>query len=199
MDPVSKVPSRIDAASSTLILRPQSAADADDEWKRALVDDPNMTALIGISLSQQPSAWYEEWCDTLNAPPADAAVIATPELTDEKDYDDIEVKTVATPSNLTGLGVKTTPYLSRWNEAVVVIDPLTVLFQYADTQEVYQFLHVLLTRVRTSGGSVQVYADPAAKTDRTVELLKSLFDTVVEYDPEPDDEEETAWNIRHRS
>lgn len=195
MDPVSQVSSEIDTAPSILVLRPQSASDADGEWKRALVDDPDATALIGISLSQQPSVWYEEWCDTLETAPADAAVIATPELTGENDCDDIDVKTVATPSNLTGLGVKTTPYLSRWSGAVVVIDPLTVLFQYADANEVYQFLHVLLTRVRTSGGSVQVYADPAVESDRTVELLKSLFDAVVEYDPKDD---ETPWNVRHR-
>ena len=81
----------------------------------------------------------------------------------------------------------------------MVIDPLTVLFQYADTQAVYRFLHVLLTRVQTSGGSVQVYADPAAEADRAVELLKSLFDAVVEYDPEANDEDETPWNVRHRS
>jgi hypothetical protein len=199
VDPVSKASSRIDAASSTLVLRPQSATDADSAWKRALIDDPDATALIGISLSQQPSVWYEEWCDTLETAPADAAVIATPELTGETNCDDIEVKTVATSSNLTGIGVKTTPYLSRWKGPVVVIDPLTLLFQYADTQEVYQFLHVLLTRARTSGGSVQVYADPAVETDRTVELLKSLFDAVVEYDPDADGEDETPWNVRHRS
>ena len=199
MDSVSQASSRIDTASSILILRPQSATDADDEWKRALVEGPDATALIGISLSQQPSVWYEEWCDTLETAPADAAVISTPELTGENHCDDIEVKTVATPSNLTGLGVKTTPYLSRWDEAIVVIDPLTVLFQYADTQELYQFLHVLLTRVQTSGGSAQVYADPAVESDRTVELLKSLFDAVVEYDPDVDSEDEAPWNVRHRS
>jgi KaiC/GvpD/RAD55 family RecA-like ATPase len=93
--------------------------------------------------------------------------------------------------------VNTTPYLSRWGEAVVVIDPLTVLFQYADTQAVYRFLHVLLTRVRTNNGSVQVYVDPAVEADRTVELLKSLFDAVVEYETDAGDE--TAWNVHCRS
>lgn len=199
MDSVSHISSRIDDASSTLVLRPQSAADADPEWKRALVDDPEAAALIGISLSQQPSVWYEEWCDILETDSTDAAVIATPELTGEETCDDIEVKTVATPSNLTGLGVKTTPYLSQWNGAVVVIDPLTVLFQYADTQEVYQFLHVLLTRVRTNGGSVQVYVDPVVEDEQTIELLKGLFDAVVEYDPDADTEGEIPWNVRCRS
>ena len=197
MDPVPRAASQIDGASSTLVLRPQSAADADTAWKRSLVDDPDSAALVGLSLSQQPSVWYEEWCDTLETEPADAAVITTPELASEEGCDDIEVKTVATPSNLTGLGVKTTPYLSRWSGAVVVIDPLTVLFQYADTQAVYRFLHVLLTRVRTNNGSVQVYVDPAVEADRTVELLKSLFDAVVEY--ETDAEDETAWNVQCRS
>jgi hypothetical protein len=44
---------------------------------------------------------------------------------------------------------------------------------------------------------VQVYVDPAVEADRTVELLKSLFDAVVEYETDAGDE--TAWNVHCRS
>jgi hypothetical protein len=195
VDPVSRAASEIEGASSVLILRPQSAVRTDAAWKRALVDDPESVELLGVCLSDRPTDWYEEWCEALGTDPAAAAVITTPELTGEDDPNGVEVKTVATPANLTGIGVKTTPYLSRWDDAVTVVEPLTVLFQYADTREVYQFLHVLLAQLRTNGGEVQVYVDPMVEDERTIELLKSLFDAVVEYDP---DGEGGDWNARLR-
>lgn len=195
MDPVSQAASEIQGASSVLILRPQSAAGTDAEWKRALVDDPEAIRLIGVSLSDRPADWYDGWREVLGTEPTAAAVITTPELADD-DPDDVEVKTVATPSNLTGIGVKTTPYLNRWDDTITVIEPLTVLFQYADTREVYQFLHVLLAQLRTSGGTVQVYVDPMIEGERTIALLKSLFDAVVEYDP--DSEGDGDWKARLR-
>ena len=195
MDPVSRAASEIEGASSVLILRPQSAAGADTEWKRALVDDPESVELLGVSLSARPGDWYEGWCEVLGTEPT-AAVITTPELAGDDDPEGVEVKTVATPSNLTGIGVKTTPYLTRWDDAVAVVEPLTVLFQYADTREVYQFLHVLLARIRSNSGGVQVYVDPMVEDEQTIELLKSLFDAVVEYDP--NGEGDGDWTARLR-
>lgn len=192
MKSVSRAASEIEDASSVLILRPQAAAGTDTEWKRALIDDPDSVELLGVSLSDRPAEWYEGWCAVLGTEPAAAAVITTPELAGRDAPDDVTVKTVATPSNLTGIGVKTTPYLTRWDEAVTVVEPLTVLFQYANTREVYQFLHVLLTQLRTNGGEVQVYVDPMIEGERTIELLKSLFDAVVEHDPDGDDGDWTA-------
>lgn len=195
MDSVSRAASRIDAASSVLILRPQSAARADTAWRRALVDDPESVELLGVCLSDRPEEWHEKWCEVLGTEPAAAAVITTPELAGEDDPDGVEVKTVATPSNLTGIGVKTTPYLNRWDDAVTVVEPLTVLCQYAGTREIYQFLHVLLARLG-SDGEAQVYVDPVVEDDRSIELLKSLFDAVVEYDP--DGGSDGDWNARLR-
>lgn len=194
MNSVSRAAARIDGASSVLILRPQSAAGADAEWKRALVDDPETVQLLGVSLTDRPAEWYREWSEVLGTEP-EAAAITTPELAGDDDPGGVEVKTVATPANLTGIGAKSTSYVSRWDDVVAVVEPLTVLLQYADTREIYQFLHVLLAQLRTSGGTVQVYVDPMVEDERTVELLKSLFDAVVEYDPggEGDD-----WNVRRR-
>jgi hypothetical protein len=190
---LSQAAAEVDDASSVLVLRPQSAAGADEEWKRALVDDPEAVDLVGVTFGKGPSTWYDEWCEVLGTDPT-AAAVTTPELADDPP-DDVEVETVTTPSNLTGIGVKTTPFCTRWDDAVVTIEPLTVLFQYADTEQIYQFLHVLLTRLRTDGGGAQVYADPTVKRERTVELVKSLFDGVVEYDPDGDGQ----WNAARRS
>lgn len=179
-----------------LVLRPQVAAESDAEWKRALVADPDAIKLLGVSLSDRPADWYDGWCEALGTEPTAAAVITTPALAGDDDPEGVGIETVATPSNLTGIGVKITPYLSQWDDAVVVIEPLSVLFQYADAREVYQFLHVLLAQLKSSGGAVQVYVDPMVESEQTVELLKSLFDAVVEY--EPDGAGDGGWNARLR-
>lgn len=196
MDPVSQAASRVDSASSVLVLRPQSVVGADREWKQALIDAPEGIELLGVCLSNRPADWYEGWCEALGTEPAVAAAVTTPELASNNDPDGVEVQTVATPSNLTGIGVKTTPYLTRWDNAVVAIEPLTVLFQYADAREVYQFLHVLFAQLRSSGSEVQVYVDPMVEDKQTIELLKSLFDAVVEYDH--DGEGDEGWHARVR-
>ena len=71
-----------------------------------------------------------------------------------------------------------------------------MLFQYASSRDIYQFLHVLTTRLRTNGGEVQVYLDPVVEDDRTIERLKSLFDVVIEYDRSGDGESD--WMVRRR-
>ena len=197
VDSASDAAAAVDDVRSVLILRPQSTPRAETKCKRALVDDPAEAELLGVSLSERPAAWYDGWCDVLGAEPDSAAVVTTPELATGDAPAGVEVKTVATPSNLTGVGVKTTPYLSRWEDPTAVIESLTVLLQYADQQEAYQFLHVLETQVRQSGGEMQVYADPIAEDDRTLELLKIIFDGVVEYEDATDGGAE--WAVQRRT
>jgi hypothetical protein len=196
---VSGVPpsaARVEDASSVLVLRPRSATVDDAGVKRALIDDPEAAGLVGISLSEQPAVWYDKWRGTLGCDPDTAAVVTTPELAGDDDEDYVTVKTVTTPSNLTRIGVKTTPFLTRWDNPIVIVESLSVLCQYADSQEVYKFLHVLTTQLRSSGGEAQVYLDPVVEDDRTVERLKGLFDSVIEYDPDEDSEDD--WTVRRR-
>jgi len=186
--------SQIDGAQVVLVLRPQTAASEDPICKRTFVDDPTEAELLGVSFSQRPAQWYDGWCDALGADPTAATVITTPEFGDSDVGDrDVGVETVATPSNLTGVGVKTTPYLNEWADAVVAVESLTVLLQYASPQAVYRFLHVLTTRIRTTGSTGQFYLDPTIQDDQTVDLLKTLFDVVVECDGSED-----GWTIRRR-
>ena len=187
---------RVADASSVLVLRPQSDTVDDAELKRTLVDDPTSASLVGVSLSEPPSAWYDEWCSTLGCDPDAAAVITTPELTGEAGENDVIVETVAAPSNLTRSGVKATTFLSRWDGPTVVVERLSVLFQCADARDIYEFLHVVTTQLRASSGDAQVDLDPTLEDDRTVERLEGLFDAVVEYDAGRGDG--SKWTVRRR-
>lgn len=197
MSSIAKVAAEVRDAPTVLILRPQTAAAADAEFRRHFVADEHDTELLGISFSQPPSTWYDLWCDVLETEPTRAALITTPELAaDDVGDRTLDVETVANPSNLTGIGVKSTPYLSDWDDATVTVDSLTVLLQYADPQSVYRFLHVLTTRLRAAGASGLFYLDPTVEDERTVELLKTLFDAVLECEPVDDDPGEFEWTVR---
>ncbi|MGQ4556420.1 DUF7504 family protein [Halobellus sp. GM3] len=183
MSSIERVAAQVDTADAVLVLRPQSASLTDAECKRLLLEDPAEAQILGISFSQSPSGWYDGWREALGDDPAEAALITTPDLADADPADEdrsFSVETVATPSNLTGIGVKSTPYLNEWDNAVVVADSLTMLLQYTDPQSVYRFLHVLTTRLRTTGAAGQFYCDPTVQDDQTVELLKTLFDGIIE-------------------
>ncbi|WP_336024203.1 DUF7504 family protein [Halobellus salinisoli] len=197
MSSIAQAAAQVDDAASVLVLRPQTAAVDDEAGRRHFVDDEGGAELLGISFTQPPSAWYDAWCDTLDGEPAAAAIITTPELA-EDDIGDrpLDVDTVANPSNLTGIGVKSTPYLTDWTDATVTVDSLTTLLQYADKQRVYRFLHVLTTRLRAAGATGLFYFDPTVQDEQTVELLKTLFDAVIECESAGDDSGEFEWTAR---
>jgi hypothetical protein len=184
---------QLDDAPSVLVLRPQAAVSSDAPCKRHLLAGPEQIEILGVDFSTPPPVWYDDWCTLLDGEPADAAVITTADLAEfggadrEAPYD---VETVGSPSNLTGVGVKSTPYLSDWDNPSVVVESLTVLLQYADPQSVYRFLHVLTSRLAATDARGQFYLDPLAQDEQTVELLTTLFDAVVEYDEE--------WTVRTR-
>ena len=201
MPSIEQVVSRIEEASTVLVLRPQRAAFDDVQWKGALVGDSTEVELLGVSFSQPPAVWYDEWVDALGDAPAASAVISTAELAGGTPEDcDADVETVATPSNLTGIGVKSTPYLNEWDDALAVVESLTVLLQYADTQSVYKFLHVLTSRLQATDAAGQFYLDPTLEDDRTVELFKTLFDAVVECEVDDDGDDSTVeWSVAIRN
>lgn len=111
-------------------------------------------------------------------------VVVTSETRDPDAVDADRVEQVTSPSDLTGLGMKATEQLARWDDAdeeftpVVVLNSLTILFQYAGLQQIYRFLHALTTRLANSDGHGVFFLDHLTQDDKTIHTLSSLFDTV---------------------
>ncbi len=113
-----------------------------------------------------------------------AAASAPQSSTSERRPPDI-VEGVANPTNLTGLGIKVSEYLTEWegngNRSVICFDPLTVLLQYAENvQTTFKFLHTLIERVQAAQARACYKIMPSAHDDRTVATLSSLFDGVID-------------------
>lgn len=99
---------------------------------------------------------------------------------------DIDVGTISSPGDLTGVGIEVTEQLSAWREEnldiVACIDSLTVLFQYASTERVYEFLYVLTRQMADADVVAHYHLDPGAHDEETEYIVRSLFDTVIEFD-----------------
>jgi hypothetical protein len=69
-----------------------------------------------------------------------------------------DLRAVSSPADLTGVGIELTGILRKWHHDDAVTDPrvglhsLSTHLMYADVQRVYQFLHVVTTRIATVDG-----------------------------------------------
>lgn len=184
-------------ASSVLVVRPQLQSGSDATCKRLLVGDARPVHLLGICFSTPPNRWYDEWTSVLGEPPADAAVVTTPDSATGDPPDGVAVETVPTPANVTGIGMQATKLMREWRgtDAAVVLsfDSLAVMLQYVSLKALYRFLHVLTGRLDAVGATGLFFFDPSAQDAQTVHALETLFDAVLSYDSAADD-----WRLRTR-
>ncbi|MFC7202669.1 hypothetical protein ACFQJC_04025 [Haloferax namakaokahaiae] len=104
------------------------------------------------------------------------------------DYDArVDVLKVISPRDLRRIGILTTKVLVGCADDEI---PVTVCFYSLsnlinavnDDQRVFQFLHILLERIRAAGGRAHFHLDPTSHDEQTVRTFFSLFDAVLEFD-----------------
>lgn len=99
---------------------------------------------------------------------------------------DYYVKTLADAADLTGLGMALNDCLTEWEETgtelVCCFDSLSILLQYADTERVFRFLHMLTGKLSDVGATAHFHMDPVAHDEETVAKLSQVFDSIVELD-----------------
>ncbi len=99
--------------------------------------------------------------------------------------DDADTTYVATPGDLTGIGIAVSGFLQDCyhdptrSGVRFGLHSLSTLAMYAELRRVFQFVHVLTTRV-DAAGFVGAFALDTTTDDRTKEQLLPLFDAVVE-------------------
>ena len=107
----------------------------------------------------------------------------------------VTVRSVASPADLTDVGIKVSTFLGDWegdgNRTLLCFQSVTTMLQYVDLHRAFRFLHVLTGRVRATDGLAHYHLDPTAHDERTINTLKTLFDGVAEWDGE-------SWRIQNR-
>lgn len=137
------------------------------------------TRFLAVSYTR----WASEYADRLaGVSPAEIVVIRAQREDISSDPEGVTVCTEA-PDNLTGIGVRTNEFLTRWHSGadpvVVYFDSITALLQYAELDMAYRFLHVLRSRVTHSDATGFYHLAPGAHDEATVATFKQLFDTVL--------------------
>lgn len=94
------------------------------------------------------------------------------------------IATVASPGDLTGLGVRIEEALSAWTDDPAPVElcfhSLTVLCQYVGVRAAFRFCHAVTSHLDTVGAGSHFHLDPGAVDERTVATLSTLFDRVEE-------------------
>ncbi|WP_256295835.1 DUF7504 family protein [Haloarchaeobius salinus] len=90
---------------------------------------------------------------------------------------------VEEPTDLQGIGTAISRYCQRWDEEdydiVVCFDSLTELLDHASPEVVFQFCHVLTSRLSSVDALAHFHLDPEAHSDETVATFQSIFDETV--------------------
>ena len=148
------------------------------------------TTVLWVTYTRPPSACIEHF--RAAEAPGSLSVIAVGDMpTVTPDADDVTVRSVSTPDDLTGLGITLSQALSTHEDAVVCFDSLTVVLQYVDTETAYEFLNALTGHLYAADARAHFHLDPTAHDTQTVDALASLFDAIAE-------REDDGWSVRRR-
>lgn len=95
--------------------------------------------------------------------------------------DDDKTRHAQHPSNLTSIGTKFTELVEdREDESLVIgIDTVSTLLQYADSDEMFRFLNVIVQQATGVGCSVTIGIDGCAHEEQTLLQLAHIFDRVI--------------------
>lgn len=155
--------------------------------------DASHVSVVGVTVVSTLDEWATGVLGDLGARPEHVCVVVVGEEARSVaasgepaslPHEGIDVKHVASPGNLTEIGVRLT-------ECIEAIEPdagtftlcfesLTALLRHADVRTVFQFLNVLTSLVESNAGFAHYHLDPEAAGELDVARLRPLFDAVVE-------------------
>lgn len=95
------------------------------------------------------------------------------------------VQHVASPANLTEIGIAITKSIERLQdvgatESRLALTSLSTLITYTDRETVFKFCHVLSSRLDSAGFLGVFTIDASAHDEQTMQVIKQTFDGIVE-------------------
>ena len=168
------IPSRLDGATNVLLEEPPIGAGR-ESCTSLLVDGAAEPNVVFVTFTRQA----RECVDQLDGAAGDIGVITvgdSPSLDDES----VTTDSVSTPSDLTGLGIGVSRFLSEFDGPLFLcFDSLTAMLQYVDLKTAYEFLHAITGQIYAADAHAHFHIDPSAHPDSDVAALTSLFDARV--------------------
>lgn len=136
-----------------------------------------------ISTSRQVSGARSDFAD-YGDPNCLGVVDCASHVQGQATSEDGLVRYASSPKNLTEIGVKFTDLIDTIQDegtdnAAVGIHSLSELLMYGETEQVYQFLRVLLAECQALGWPTVAVIDDAAAGEEAVTALSQPFDAVI--------------------
>jgi hypothetical protein len=170
------------------VLVTTESADHDHCSDMLETGDPTTRAELTVSL---PEAQAEQtgFGSASNTQPARKGLISVGDVlrstaAGEPDFGaPVVMDAVEAPDDLQSIGTAVSRYCQRWDDddfdIVVCFDSLTELLDHASPEVVFQFCHVLTSRLDSVDALAHFHLDPHAHSDETVATFQSIFDETV--------------------
>ncbi|WP_435334582.1 DUF7504 family protein [Haloarchaeobius sp. TZWWS8] len=95
----------------------------------------------------------------------------------------VPMDAVESPGDLQSIGTAISRFCERWDadgyDIVVCFDSLSELLEHAGVDVVFQFCHVLNSRLASVGALAHFHLDTARHADQTVATFQSIYDDTV--------------------
>lgn len=190
--------SQLEGAANSLLLAPSFGGHGKAAGLELFArTPPERTNVLVVTYTESPQEFLDRWADRIGTDPARGGIVTVGQAEASVDNPSWAVRTVENPSDLTGVGIELSEFLSGMANAAgedehiaASFNSITSLLQYADVQRAFRFLHVVTGRVKTVEGHAHYHIDPEAHDSKTLATLKGLFDAVVEVD------EDGTWTIQ---
>lgn len=177
-------------ASDTLLLGP-IWREVDDEActeRFASVPEDNVNVLL-VTLTQPAEDRVAVLQNHMETLPARIRVVSASDdvasetsISVERNEISVVVDVVGDPGDLPRLGITIQEAAAGFNDdrpTLVCFHSLTALLQYATTQRVFRFLHIMQNAIDARS---HFHMDANSHDIQTVQTIKQLFDTVIEFD-----------------
>ncbi|MDY7082253.1 MAG: ATPase domain-containing protein [Halobacteria archaeon] len=101
----------------------------------------------------------------------------------ENDNPTRRIRHVSSPSDLTGLSIQISELIEEFEDAAgirIAMVSVSTLLMYLDTETVFKFIHVFVSRIRNADGVAFFVLDSSSVEPTTLSTLKQPFDGVIE-------------------
>lgn len=172
---------QLDGTTNVLFAEPPMGQSR-DLCTSLLLDQHPAPNVLYVTYTRSPAACIDDLGD-IDGP--DNVGIITVGDGGTVDDDRVVTESVSTASDLTGLGIAISRFLSDWEAPVFIcFDSLTSMLQYVDVQTAYEFLHAITGQIHAAGAMSHFHIDPSAHDEKHVAAITSLFDGKVSLDSE---------------
>lgn len=183
----------LDDAANVLLVAPEVGRSVESLFADLLVSRGTAPDhVVGVTTSKHPTDFLGRWREAFPAGDVSFSFVSTNGAARSVAADaggasaslNVDVTHLEDLLPLSSFGIAISDELgaAERGDAVLCFHSLTNVLEYVDPETAFQFLHVVLSRVRTSGASGFYHIDSRAHDQRTIVQLSTLFDLVVEFD-----------------